>query len=485
MISKAEQPSSWKIQPDAEYLLVRDAASACGREGIGVRMDIFNSEAARRSTVMIGMMIAAVALLANLMLIVNPGFYNHDEWQRYDFITTHGVHAYLAKFWVIREGASFATPVRPIGLIQQGLLALWMKSSPWVPHLASAILHCFVAIALFFTAMLAGLSRRTAVLAALLFCTSPLGVLANGWTAASYDQWYVLFTLGSIYMTFLLMRDGLRTQSMLALLCFSSAAILSKETAMVLPVAIAGCGLFTNLIKDEKIQWRRIAAAAWITALPIGVYLLIRLPALQRSMAVGAVTAYRPSPHNLLPNILGYLEFPFIPTLGDMVSIIYVPAWFRHLALLVHLAFIACLAWTGHLKIAVVYLFAYFIFLIPILFIPNTGSHYLYASSIVLSTAHSWLLLTKARVDRARFAVVLFAGECASPPSTRTSCKCRFTNVAFARCISSTAWTQSRPDRNRRKALSRSLTGKQGRPRISAAARFFHERSTKIFALGP
>lgn len=374
-------------------------------------MDIFSSESGRRSTLVIAMMIAAIALLANLTLIVNPGFYSHDEWQRYDFITAHGVHAYLAKYWAIREGKTFASPVRPIGLIQQGLLALWMKSSPWVPHLASAILHSFVAVALFFTATLAGLSRRAAVLAALLFCISPLGVLAIGWTAASFDQWYVLFTLCSIYATFLLMRHGLRAPYMLALLCFSSAAILCKETAMALPGAIAGCGLFTNLINGEKIRWRRIVAASAIAALPIVVYLLIRLPALQRSLAVGTVAAYRPSVHNLLPNILGYVEFPFIPKLEDMISIAYVPAWVRHVALLMHLALLACLAWTGHLKVVVAYLFAYFVFLVPILFIPNTGSHYLYASGIVFSTALAWLL-TAARVDRTRFVVVLLAGAC-------------------------------------------------------------------------
>jgi hypothetical protein len=375
--------------------------------------------ASRRSTLTLALIIAAGALLANLMLIVNPGFYSHDEWQRYDFITLHGVPAYLAKYWMVREGPTFATPVRPIGFIQQGLAALWMESSPWVPHLVSALLHALVAIALFITILITGLKRRVAVLAALLFCISPLGVLANGWTAASFDQWYVLFTLGSVSCTFLIIRRGVRVSFALALLCFSTAAMLSKETAMMLPAAVAGCGLLTNLFREERIQWRRIAVATAIAALPIGIYLLIRFPALQRSMAsTAAATQYSPAFRNLLPNTLGYLEFPFIPKLTDMVSIVLVAHWVTHAALLMHALLLACLAWTGRWKVAVAYVFAYGIFLTPILLIPNTGSHYLYASSIAFSTALAWLLAT--RFERMKRVIVLFAVACIGVTTVHT-----------------------------------------------------------------
>ena len=371
-------------------------------------MNRLSFRASRRSTLMLALSIAVAALLANLKLILNPGFFSHDEWQRYDFITARGALTYVSKYLVIKVGATFATPVRPIGFIQQGLAALWMKSAPWVPHLVSALLHAFAAAAVFVTLLIAGLKRRVAVLAALIFCISPLGVLANGWTAASFDQWYVLFTLGSMSCTFLIMRHGLRASRALALLCFSAAAMLSKETAMMLPAAVAGCGLLANLFREEKIQWGRISATTAIAALPVGIYLGIRFPALQRSLAsTAAVAQYSPSPHNLLPNALGYLEFPFIPSLADMVSIALLSPWVRHAALLVHALLLLCLAWTGGWKAVIAYLFAYAIFLVPILLIPNAGSHYLYASSVALSTALAWLLGT--RFERMRRALPFFA----------------------------------------------------------------------------
>jgi hypothetical protein len=55
--------------------------------------------------------------------------------------------SYIGKFGILRESASFGTPVRPLGFIQQGLTAYWMNSASQLAYLFDVMLHALLAIA--------------------------------------------------------------------------------------------------------------------------------------------------------------------------------------------------------------------------------------------------------------------------------------------------------------------------------------------------
>jgi hypothetical protein len=106
----------------------------------------------------------------------------------------------------------------------------------------------------------------------------------------------------------------------------------------------------------------------------------IRFPALLRTLSQTSAGPYKPGLRNLLPNILGYLEYPFVFRLNERVSIVLVPRSSRHLALLIHVALIVLITIAANWKAAAAYVFAYGVFLLPVLTLPNAGSHYLCAS---------------------------------------------------------------------------------------------------------
>ncbi len=340
--------------------------------------------------------LASFAILANLILICNPGYYNHDEWQRYDTVMAKGLPFFLGKYGSVRVGKSFGTPVRPIGFIEEGLTARWMPSAPALLHGIDVLLHMLLALAMLRALLICGLPRPAAVLAALIFCLSPLAMLATGWTAASFDQWYVLFALTGVMVGMRIVQQGVTGVRVLLLLLASTAAMLSKETAMAVPLALAGCAVAVALLRGEPVRWRRVLLIGTIAALPVCAYMAIRAPALLRSLALSA-GPYKPGLGHVLPNLLAYLEYPFLPLLGEMVSIVLVPEPARIAALLAHLVLIALLAIEINWKAALAYLFAYLVFLLPVLSIPGAGSHYLNASALALSVALATLIVLPRR----------------------------------------------------------------------------------------
>lgn len=340
--------------------------------------------------------LALFAILANLILICNPGYYNHDEWQRYDTIVAKGFPFYMRTYGSLRVGVTFGTPIRPLGFFEEGLTARWMPSDPALLHGIDVLLHMLIALAMLRALLVCGLARPAAVLAAFIFCLSPLAMLATGWTAASFDQWYVLFTLTGVIVGMRIVQQGATGVRLLALLLASTAAMLSKETAMAVPMALAGCAVAVALLRGEPVRWRRVLLVGTIAALPVCAYLVIRAPALMRSLAMAA-GPYKPGFGHVLPNLLAYLEYPFLPRLGETVSIVLVPEPLRMAALLAHLVLLGLLAFAINWKAALAYLFAYLVFLLPVLSIPGTGSHYLNASALALSAALAALIVLPRR----------------------------------------------------------------------------------------
>lgn len=347
----------------------------------------------------------AFTFLANILILANPGFFNHDEWQKYDSLTTYNFAEYIRQYGQLRAGPDFGFPVRPLGFIQQGFSALFMQDFPFVAHAIDVLIHAAVVLVLWHLLLSCFVDRRRATWVAALFAVSPLTVLSTGWVGASFDRWYVLFTLLCACVFVTAIRQGMTWGRGALLLLASAAAITSKETSVMLPVMLAGLYLFLCVQGHCKFELRTPMLALGSVSLPILGYLIVRMPALYASFFSGTHGAYAPSSGNLLVNLKAYFAQPFLIGTIDLASSRLLPSWVWALALGLHTLVIARLVRRHGWKALLFYAFGYLVFLLPVLPVPIQGAHYLYASAIPFSLALVYALLP-ARTDK----VLRYAG---------------------------------------------------------------------------
>jgi hypothetical protein len=330
-------------------------------------------------------------LLFHLGILANPGFYSHDEWEKFDQLRALGLWDAVRPYLRLQAGAEFGHPVRPVGFVQQLVSAHWMAMAPFLPHLVDVLLHALVSVVVLFALRDAGAAPGLSLLVALAFSASPLTTTATGWVGASFDQWYVLFACLAGWAAWRAATEGLTFRRCLWLLAAAAGAILSKEAAVMLPAAIV---LMLGLAWLERGSLRNRPAilAILLALLPIAAYLLLRLPALQASFAGQAHATYAPSLGHVWTNALGYFAFPFIPHGGDFPP---VSPWHAPRILVgagLHaLLVVALVAYAGP-RHAVVYVLAYGVFLLPVLSLPHPASHYLYGSALAMALTTGFVL---------------------------------------------------------------------------------------------
>lgn len=340
-------------------------------------------------------LIGSIAILSFLVIIANPGYFSHDELQKLDHINKSGLADYVNQYVQIRTGDSFGTPVRPISFAVQGILALFMDKYPLVVHLFAVLSHALVACLLFKVVLKFSCEPRYAFLAALCFVISPTGILATGWSAALMDRLYLLFGLIAFLCSFAYIKERGNLFSLMGIFVFSSLAILSKETAVVLPLTMA---VFI-IDKPSEFYRSRIWIGLCVWALPIVAFMSIRYAAFIVSLGDPVVSAYKVSIENIPLSLLVYFAYPFIPGLTEAVNWVFVPTNILICAILVHVLLVAAIYFLVGVRYALGYLFLYTLFLAPILVIPIKAAHYLYGSGMALSCAIASMLLYKGKLS--------------------------------------------------------------------------------------
>lgn len=336
-------------------------------------------------------LIIGVSLVALVLLIANPGYFNHDELQRFDYLTRHGFKDYLIQHVRFYVGDEFGTPLRPFSFLIQGGLAFFMESYPVLVHLFAVLVHATVACLLFAVLFRFGASESLSLTIALVFVVNPLSIIATGWTAALMDQWYVLFGLITLIYADRYVRNEQNSHLLFGIFICSTLAMLSKETAVVLP----GLMVCIWLVKPDTLRTKRYWLALVVWATPIVLFMIYRLPALIASFGISTVSVYKASISNVPDNLMVYLAYPFLFTLTDAENWIFIkPLWIWS-ALVLHLCLVLCLVRLYGYKAFLIYCVLYLLFLAPVLLIPMKGAHYLYGSSLALSMGIAALLHQK------------------------------------------------------------------------------------------
>ncbi len=332
------------------------------------------------------LVLVLTGVLGLITLIANPGYFSHDEWQKFDHLINHGFKSYALAYGQVTAGSGFGTPVRPLAFLLQGVHSLVFQSHPFLVHMISVANTLAVAIALYAACLHHGIARRSAMLAAILFMLNPMTTLATGWSAALMDQMYVSFGLLTLYFANKYIRDERKGfLSLLVIGVLGMAAVLSKETGIIFPATLL---LPLALTPNEVLpRWRRLLAAGAAWGLPILAYLVFRATAIQSSFHAEQADPYAASLRYIADNLFVYWLYPFHPLIGEAVTWSAKPLGTLWFAFGLHCLLVAVVAAVFRWRAALLYLFFYLVFLLPVLFIPQKGTHYLFASAMPLSMA--------------------------------------------------------------------------------------------------
>jgi hypothetical protein len=363
-----------------------------------------------RKPLLAALALVALTLAAHAIIVAAPGFYANDEWQKFDHLRLHGFEDFARAYGMLRPGPEFGYPVRPLGFMQQGVAALWMQSAPWASHLAGVINHALVALTFVWVLRRAGVAGATAGLAGVFFVLSPLTTLATGWLAASFDQLYVLFLLFAAAAMVKLPAGGLSPLRAAWLLLATAAALLAKETAIVAPGVVLLIAFAMRSAHPAGFSWRPYGVAFVITLLPVVAYLLFRAPAITASLAGHADAAYTPDARYAPHNAWRFFAFPFRVKLVEMSAAVFRSPWQPLAAVAAHLLLIVAVGRLFGARFAWIYVAGYFVFLLPVLMLPNPGAHCLYGAALVMSLALAATLARSWATRRSGLATLVLAG---------------------------------------------------------------------------
>jgi 4-amino-4-deoxy-L-arabinose transferase-like glycosyltransferase len=282
-----------------------------------------------------------------------------------------------------------------VGYAAMGLMLLPMPQYPFLVHLLDVLLHFAVVAVFFWLLQKLGASLGTAFFSALFFSLSPLVVVATGWTGAVFDRLYLLFSLLALVFLHRFVGSERKFHRLVFWLLTSLAsalAILSKETAVILPLFLALFALFCQRTLGFKANVRRWIVGLCASFLPWGVYLLLRFSAVQSSLTGSGFGSYDLSLSGIFRNIFVYFVFPFSPSLREVQNFVFLSKLTLAISFIFHILVIFSLFRQKGLSATLWYLIGYFVFLLPVLPIAGLGTQYLYAPALALAMAlaFSW-----------------------------------------------------------------------------------------------
>ena len=335
-------------------------------------------------------------LLVQLPLILNPGYFSHDELEWWARATTSG---WLQLPWAAWTDIS-VFQYRPLTFNLWLIFAHVLAATPYAMHLLVVCLGCANALLLVACVEAAGASWLNAIAAAIAFVLTPYVAYTHGWVGTLAD----LLTLGAGLLALRCLQrlglprrrhDGWRTGA--AVVALTLVALLSKESAVVLPAF-----LLTALYRHPR--RRVVCAIVAASALVVAIYLGLRLGVILHAPRTGA--GYTWSAANIPSRLAGYLLFPFTPPLFEVG-----PTLTKSLPRL--LAAAACLgALTVSLASAgwrwpVAWLALIVVLLGPVLILDASYNQYAYLASAagVGLVAVPWSLMPR----RARIAILVVA----------------------------------------------------------------------------
>jgi len=342
-----------------------------------------------------------LGITLNLFIIASPGYYSHEDLVR-------GVR--YSQFspleaWNPLDFSAFQ--YRPISEFMEALVYYLFAGVPPLAHLCS-VLHGVINSILFYHLLLRFSGQtRAAFFGFVSFNLFPASVFVAGWLAAAPDLYWMTAALGIAHLL-LSDRNSARRhgnsifseewwkltppqvwrQAGIALLFVL--ALMSKETSLVMPAAIAGVCM---LVKPWRGWWWAIAITGFIAAL----YLLLRWGGIL-SVPQG-VGIYDASLLSAARNAAGYWLYPWSSgivldlhlRMDLFLRLLFSRSGLLYLAVAALLFPVLLLMIRRSWRWAMAYVFYYYIFIMPVLMV-YSDLHFLYGAVLPVSAMFSYSL---------------------------------------------------------------------------------------------
>jgi hypothetical protein len=315
--------------------------------------------------------VALAVFVLQAPLVLNPGYYSHDELQ-WAYYATHLGHPVD---WF--DIATFQ--YRPLTFNLWMVLSRWLFDTPQAFHAVLVAWGAGNAALLHAIGRRAGIDARASAVAALVFAMSPFAVMVHGWVGTIADLAWLTCGLAIAW-------TGLRVRSFAVIAVVAAVAtlvgLLAKEAALSIPLVATVAWVFTR----EK-RWGAAALGAWVAA---GAYLAVRLPALLHTSDVPSLYAA-----NVANITVRWVEYQLF---SPMVRVIeahstMVGSGFKYLlmAAVLWCAWLAAM-WRGSRHLTAFAIVAGGAALGPVLLLGASANHYAYGMAAVyaLCGAAAW-----------------------------------------------------------------------------------------------
>lgn len=327
------------------------------------------------TTRQLGGLVLLLAMVLQIPLILNPGYFSHDElqWAARADVTDFSLMPWLA--WFDFEQYQF----RPLTFNLWLWLSYFLFETPVLFHAVLVFWGSFNAVLLMYVARYYLSSPATGVVAGLLFVLSPYAIYVHGWVATMAD----LLVLSFLLLLILAIINHPKIISVvLATFLLTSLALFSKESALSIPAILA----VVWMVDGRKSHW---LLACMVSGLVAALYLGLRLPVLLQQPEG---THYSLSVWSMPIRWLEYNLYWIMPNAGEPNSTL--PNGFHIspiIAMLFVIGFFMAL-WLSHRKLTLVLLFGSIATLLPVLPIASSAGQYgyLFAAWTVLMVALIW-----------------------------------------------------------------------------------------------
>jgi hypothetical protein len=325
------------------------------------------------------LLLLACALLLQLPIILNPGYFNHDELQWASWSVGRPWDAVpWAKLddWQIFQ-------YRPFTFNLWMLLSRWFFATPYWMHAACVFIGSLNALLLCVWLRQLGAPAKTASIAALIWVLNPYTVQTHGWVGTLAD---ILWVLCALIAFTAVQRISVQHWSatskqlsafVLALL-LTLAALLCKEAALVIPAVF--------LISAFRAEARRTQIAALLgSCLSVSLYLILRLKVILAGAQGSSV--YSLATPDPLSRWLEYLIFPGVLERSEPNALLQQLFEHREWISVVLISLLTVAVFLRSWRLGLLWIIAPFAALVPILLLPSSFSHYAYAASVAACVA--------------------------------------------------------------------------------------------------
>jgi tetratricopeptide (TPR) repeat protein len=178
-------------------------------------------------------------------------------------------HTLVQDFWASTGGGTgMWRPLVTLSYRMDGVLSGWR---PWAFHLVNLLAHAAATALLARLALARGASRAAALAAGLVYASAPAMSESVAWIAGRTDAFAALLTLAALVLARAHRERGARSLAAGSLAC-TALALISKESALVLPLLIAADAIDgTEPRAAARVAWR----AAWPTLAVVVVWALL------------------------------------------------------------------------------------------------------------------------------------------------------------------------------------------------------------------